>query len=217
MTGGCTSTEAVRMLWDIRIRMRDGIHLSAIAYIPKDNEDHRRPSIFALTPYTAQACHMYGTYFAQHGFTFLAVDVRGRGNSEGTFNPFRQEAADGFDVAEWVVTQPFCDGQVAMWGGSYLGFCQWVTAAERPPGLATIVPIASPYIGVDFPARGNIMPTYLIQWLTLVAGRTSQDKMFWNSELFWGAKFRRWFESGNAFNALETMFDSASPDRKSVV
>ncbi len=208
MTSECSSVYDIQMLWDVRIRMRDSIYLSAMVYLPKQPES-RRPAIIALTPYTAQGCHAYGTYFAQHGYAFVAVDVRGRGNSQGSFEPFRHEAADGYDVAEWVSTQPFCDGKVGMWGGSYLGFCQWVTAAARPRGLATIVPIASPYIGVDFPTRGNIMPTYLIQWLTLVAGRTLQDKIFSNRQ-FWIGRFRQWLETGTKFEALDTFIGTSS-------
>jgi putative CocE/NonD family hydrolase len=200
----------VRMRWGVRIPLGDGVHLNATLYLP---QDHRTPTpaILTLTPYVGQTYHDRGLYFAAHGYPFLTVDVRGRGNSEGVFKPNINEAKDGYDVVEWLARQPYCNGQVAMWGGSYAGLNQWNTAREVPPHLGTIAPVAAPYIGVDFPIYNNIAEPYWIQWLTLVAGRTSQDKMFWNSELFWGAKFRRWFESGNAFNALETMFDCASP------
>ena len=45
--------------------------------------------------------------------------------------PFAQEPHDGHDVVEWLAQQPFCDGKVAMWGGSYAGHDQWATAAQR--------------------------------------------------------------------------------------
>jgi len=64
---------------------------------------------------------------------FALVDVRGRGNSGGEFEPFTNEPRDGHDVAEWLAKQPFCDGKVAMWGGSYAGFDQWATVKEFPP------------------------------------------------------------------------------------
>jgi hypothetical protein len=149
-------------------------------------------------------------YFAAHGYPFLIVDVRGRGNSEGVFKPNINEARDGHDVVEWLAQQPYCNTQVAMWGGSYAGINQWSTAKEFPPHLATIVPVAAPYFAVDFPIRGNIAPSYLMQWLTLVWGRTSQDKLFWNNDRYWRTKFLRWFESGLPFRQLDTMLGCPS-------
>ena len=183
--------------------MRDGVRLQGTLYLPADHSVPG-PAIFTLTPYVGQTYHDMGVYFSEHGYPFLTIDVRGRGNSEGTFRPFIQEAQDGYDIVEWLAAQPYCNGRVAMWGGSYAGLDQWVTAKEFPPHLATIVPVASPYMGVDFPMRKNVPFPYLIQWLTLVAGRTSQDRMFWNNERSWGEKFRRWFEAGVPFKELDT-------------
>src|SRR6202034_777134 len=105
--------------------------LSGTAYLPRD---HKAPSpvILTLTPYTAQQHHDFAIYFASHGQPFLTVDVRGRGNSEGEFKPNLNEGRDGHDVVEWLARQPYCNGQVAMWGGSYGGHAQWNTAREFP-------------------------------------------------------------------------------------
>ena len=195
--------------WDVRIPLRDGIHLSALLYRPRE-PGRQCPAIVTLTPYVAQTFHDIGLYFAARGYPFLSVDVRGRGNSEGVFTPCFNEAADGHDVVEWLAHQPYCNGQVAMWGGSYAGFAQWATAREHPPHLATIVPVASPYAGVDFPMRSNIPSPDLMQWLTLVAGRTSQDKLFCNNELFWGARFRRLFELGVPFQRFDALLGNPS-------
>src|SRR5262249_3322266 len=50
----------------------------------------------------------------------------------------------------------------------------------------------------------------LMQWLTLVWGRTSQEKLFSNQEAFWGQRFRQWFESGRPFKALDQMLGNPS-------
>jgi uncharacterized protein len=192
----------VHVQWGVKIPLRDGVHLSATLYLP-ENHGVPTPVIFTLTPYIAQTYHDNAMYFAANGYPFLTVDVRGRGNSEGTFRPFF-EGRDGHDVVEWLARQPYCNSQVAMWGGSYAGHDQWTAAAQFPPHLATIVPVASPYIYVDFPGRNNILPPYIVQWLMLVASRTSQEKIFLNNERFWGARFRRWFESGVACRQLDT-------------
>ncbi|MBL8265567.1 CocE/NonD family hydrolase, partial [Steroidobacter sp.] len=163
-----------------------------------------------LTPYIGQTYHERGVYFASHGLPFLTVDVRGRGNSEGTFRPFIQEANDGYDVVEWLAKQPYCNGKVAMWGGSYAGYDQWATAKERPPHLATIVPAASVYPGFDFPMFGNMPYPYALQWLTFTAGRTSQAAISGDSA-FWTALNREWFESGRPLRELDQMLGTPSP------
>lgn len=198
-----------RMLWGVRIPLRDGVHLNATLYLPT-NHAAPSPAIFTLTPYIGQSYHDRGMYFAAHGYAFLTVDVRGRGNSEGVFEPHITDGEDGHDVVEWLARQPFCNGKVAMWGGSYGGTNQWTTAAQAPPHLASIVPVASVYMGVDIPMRNNLSWPYLMQWLTLVSGHTSQAKIF-EDHLFWSQKFHQWFTSGTPFKALDTFLGNPSP------
>ena len=123
--------------------MRDKVELNATLYLPvrrslgeggpktPDGSPPKTPVIFTLTPYISDTYHARGAYFASHGYAFALVDVRGRGNSSGEFEPFANEPRDGHDVVEWLAKQPFCDGKVAMWGGSYAGFDQWATAVRK--------------------------------------------------------------------------------------
>jgi uncharacterized protein len=194
--------------WDQKIPLRDGVRLSATVYTPR-NQTSPAPCLFTLTPYIAQSYHDRGIYFAAHGYPFLTVDVRGRGNSEGQFDPLLQEAHDGYDVVEWLAKQPYCNGKISMWGGSYAGYDQWVTAKEFPPHLATIVPVAAPYAGVDFPMFNNIFAPYDVQWLTFTSGHTSQDKIF-GDDAFWSNKNRQWFESGTPFKDIDTLIGAPS-------
>jgi putative CocE/NonD family hydrolase len=195
--------------WGVRIPMRDGVHLNATVYRPIDQKTPA-PCIFTLTPYISQSYHNRGVYFAAHGLPFLTIDVRGRGNSEGEFRPFIQEARDGYDIVEWLAQQPYCNGKVSMWGGSYAGYDQWATAKEMPPHLATIVPVASPYAGADFPMQYNIFYGYDVQWLTLTSGKASQDGIFSDTD-FWKERYRRWFESGRPFKEVDVVLEKPSP------
>src|SRR2546423_10675314 len=118
--------------WGVKIPMRDNVELNATLYLPKtpDGSLPKTPVVFTLTPYISDSYHARGAYFASHGYVFALVDVRGRGNSGGEFEPFANDPRDGYDVVEWLAKQPFCDGKLAMWGGSYAGFDQWATAKE---------------------------------------------------------------------------------------
>lgn len=66
--------------------------------------------------------------------------VRGRFGSEGKFEPYINEARDGYDAIEWIADQTWCDGNVGMIGASYNGSVQYCAAVEQPPHLKTIIP-----------------------------------------------------------------------------
>ncbi len=203
-----SAAETPNFQWGVKIPLRDGVKLNATVYMPPKREP--APCIFTLTPYISQSYHDRGMYFASHGYPFLTVDVRGRGNSEGEFHPLIQEAKDGYDVVEWLAKQPYCNGKVSMWGGSYAGYDQWATAKEFPPHLATIVPVASPYAGVDFPMSYSVFYTYDMQWLLFTSGHASQDHIF-GDDAFWADKNRQWFESGTPFKALDSVIGAPNP------
>jgi putative CocE/NonD family hydrolase len=70
-------------------------------------------------------------------------DIRGTGASEGEFYPRVNEMDDGYDTVEWAADQPWCDGNVGMYGMSHFGFTQWAAAVTQPPHLRTICPKAT--------------------------------------------------------------------------
>lgn len=190
----------VDFIWGAKIVMRDGIRLNATIYKPKGDE--QTPVIFTLTPYTADSFHPRAYYFAQHGYAFALVDSRGRGNSEGDFEPAVNEGPDGHDVVEWLAAQPWCNGLVAMWGGSYAGFNQWMTLKESPPHLKTLVPVASAHVAEGFPLFKNIFNSYEMQWLTLTSGITANWNLF-SQESFWIEKFREMYLNHRPFKELD--------------
>ena len=191
----------ITITWDERIPMRDGIRLNATVYRPRTTS----PSacLLTITPYVADRYHERGRYFAAHGLPCVIVDSRGRGNSDGVFRPYLQEAQDGHDCVEWLARQPYCNGSVGMWGGSYAGYAQWVTAKERPKNLRAIIPTASPWLGIDFPMRNNIAYPYLMQWIALTRGRAAGERVFADREL-WASLFHAWMVSGESFQSLDS-------------
>jgi uncharacterized protein len=203
------SSMRVHLHWGVKIPMRDGIRLSANLYLPAA-AGKASPCIFSLTPYTAARSHVRARYLAEREYPFLMVDARGRGNSEGTFRPFIQEAKDGYDIVEWIAQQPFCDGTVAMFSGSYEGYVQWATAKESPPHLVAIAPAAAAAPGIDMTMRNNISFPYLMQWLTCVAGRSLQESIF-SDQALWRDNFQDWYTSGRSFRELDAIAGLPSP------
>ena len=204
--------------WAVKIPMRDGVELNATLYLPKSGNTTpgRTPVIFTLTPYISDSYHARAAYFASHGYAFALVDVRGRGNSAGDFEPFANDARDGHDVVECFAKQPFCDGKVAMWGGSYAGFDQWATAKELPPHLTTIVPAAAAHPGLDFPFTNNVGISYDVQWFTHTSGRASQQNLFGDST-FWRTKFLDAYKQHIPFKTLDSFIGNPSANFQRVI
>jgi len=197
--------------WGVKIPLRDKVELNATLYFPKtpDGSVPKTPAVFTLTPYISDSYHARGAYFASHGYVFALVDVRGRGNSGGDFEPFGQEPRDGHDVVEWLAQQPFCDGKVAMWGGSYAGFDQWATAKEFPSHLATIVPAAAAHPPLDYPSLQNVGEMYDMQWFTFTSGKAGQQNLFGDSK-FWRTKFLDFYKKHLAFSTLDSFVGNPS-------
>jgi predicted acyl esterase len=147
---------------DLRVPMRDGVHLAADAYHARS--DTPRPALVALSPYGKElqalaltmppqrrpsplwdGCIEAGDIarVVKEGYVHVIGDVRGSGASEGdhigNYNaggvPLGQDA---YDFIEWVAAQPWCNGVVGMIGISYFGSMQIFAAAERPPHLKAI-------------------------------------------------------------------------------
>lgn len=200
---------AVELQWGVKVPLRDDVQLQATLYRPQGQKDPL-PCVVTMTPYMAQSYHERGMYFAANGYVFATIDVRGRGNSGGDFRPFLQEGQDGHDVVEWMARQSYCNGKVTMWGGSYAGYDQWATAREKPPHLATIVPVAAVQPGLDYPMRNNIFYPYDMRWLTLVSGKLAQDTLFGDSTM-WTGLFRSLHEAHKPFATLDTHVGNPSP------
>jgi putative CocE/NonD family hydrolase len=198
----------VDLIWGVKIPMRDGVHLNGTVYHPSSQKE-RLPVVFTFTPYIGDSYHSRAMYFAQHGYVFVLVDVRGRGNSEGQFEPFANEGKDGYDVVEWLAQQSWSNGKVTMWGGSYAGFDQWTTFKELPPHLATIVPAAAAHQSIDFPFFKNIFGAYDMQWLTFTSGVTGNGNLFGESS-FWIQKFRELYLAHRPYSELDKIVGNTS-------
>jgi hypothetical protein len=138
------------------VKMSDGVTLYADVYLPA--APGRYPTIVSSTPYGVQrdGAHEMFVRFAQHGYAVVFFDVRGRYESEGKWEPFRHEAKDGYESVEWAAVQPFSNGKVATYGGSYVGHNQWAAASQAPPHLVVAFPsLASTNIYANWITMGG--------------------------------------------------------------
>jgi uncharacterized protein len=132
---------------NVMVQMRDGVALATDVYRPAGADP--LPAIIERSPYgkefVAQRNYSFEVmHVVQAGYACVVQDTRGRYLSEGDFNPFFDDAADGADTISWAAAQPWCSGAVGMAGGSYFGATQWRAASEAPEALKAIVPFVTP-------------------------------------------------------------------------
>ena len=126
--------------------MDDGVRVSLSLFLPETPGPW--PAVFEARPYrkddlTAGAIALYRRLVAEGDLAVCRADVRGTGSSEG-LAPTEytdRELADWVAVIAWLADQPWCNGNVGMYGTSYSGFNSLQVAALRPPALKAIIPI----------------------------------------------------------------------------
>jgi len=139
--------------FSVKIPMRDGTRLSANIWRPRAKG--KFPVIYLHTPYDKSSrafCINRAKYFVPRGYVLVAVDVRGKYDSEGehyfywhsNWRQGRFEGQDVYDCQTWLGEQAWSTGKIGMTGPSYLGFVQWMGASLGNPYLTTIIPYVSP-------------------------------------------------------------------------
>ncbi|MBD2868658.1 CocE/NonD family hydrolase [Paenibacillus arenilitoris] len=148
--------------------MRDGTVLYADIYRP--SQDGCYPVLLMRQPYgkmlASTVSQAHPVWYARQGFIVVIQDVRGRGDSEGEFDPFAHEAEDGYDTVQWAAALPQSNGYVGMYGFSYQGSTQWAAASLAPPALKAIAPGmcgASAYHGMIYP-QGRFAAAEHVPW-----------------------------------------------------
>ncbi len=131
----------------LRVPMPDGITLEAEHYFPK--ADGSFPTILFRTPYGLSTdnprpvtviTNFPVQRFVERGYHVVVQSVRGRFGSEGRWMPFFNEEADGHATLDWIAQQPWFNGSLGLFGGSYVGYTQWAIAADAPSYVKAMVP-----------------------------------------------------------------------------
>ena len=176
----------VRVERGLMISSTDGIKLCSDHYYPVLKL--KSPTIVIRSPYGRNARsgpfgaleEFCANRFAERGYHVLIQDTRGRFDSEGTFEPFLHEHEDARATFDWLGKQPWFDGQVGMWGSSYLGIVQW--AAADDPVVKALVPglTASNLYDIIFP-DGALDLSLSMRWMSLL--RLQESLVGWIRQL----------------------------------
>lgn len=187
---------------DVMIPMRDGKKLHAEIWRPA-NATGPLPMLIQRSPYGfgLPTVQKYFTVqfkeLADEGFIFVLEDIRGRFGSEGDFVMLRptdttnkgiDESTDTYDSIDWLVKSvPQNNGNVGMFGVSYLGWTTAMATIHPHPALKAISVQASPedmFIGDDFHHNGAFRLDYGWEYAAMLEtdGRTLNSFSFGKSD-----------------------------------
>ena len=124
---------------EVMVPMRDGVKLHTKIWKPA--EEGSCPVLFTRA-YNPSFGRDYER-FTEAGYIYVGQSTRGHRKSEGdqgVDNRFFDDAEDGYDSLTWISRQPWCNGQIAMYGKSYWGMTQWLVAPLQHPNLKAIIP-----------------------------------------------------------------------------
>jgi putative CocE/NonD family hydrolase len=182
----------VEVRTEVKIPMRDGVELSANIFLPK--ADGKYPVILIRSPYgKGDAKYGDGLFYAGRGYVVVSQDCRGKGSSQGVWEPFANERNDGRDTQKWLLEQPWCDGSIGTAGGSYVGFTQWIlapNAGDHLKAMFPVVPLVDTY-GDGVYIDGALNLALMMGWGSLVAIKPGEQvTMFTWKQQDWDKAFR---------------------------
>lgn len=122
----------------LKVAMRDGVNLEVQVFLPEGKGPW--PAILIRNPYTSFKYFNEAILrsFSRFGYAGVLVDQRGTGNSGGKWEPYVNEKNDGLDVLKWLVKQDWMNGNIGLYGHSYLAFSEWIIADQLPPEVKTM-------------------------------------------------------------------------------
>lgn len=142
----------VMKIQDIMIPMPDGAKLQAHMWIPekayKEN-GFKVGTVIEYIPYrtdvTIQRDSVRHPWFAGNGLAAMRIDMRGASASDGVLEDeyIKQEQDDALAAFDWIVSQQWSNGNIAMFGKSWAGFNGLQVAARQHPALKTIITLMS--------------------------------------------------------------------------
>ena len=142
-----------------------GVELTCDVYLPPDQAGSY-PVVLVLSPYeVTSGRNPSGINWAKRGFAYVCADCRGRFKSGGDFTPWVNEQDDVYGLLEWITSQPWCDGNIGMVGGSYVGFTQLAAAASRHPALKAVAPSAIQHdLYSVYYTNGVLVLAFMLAW-----------------------------------------------------
>lgn len=209
-------SEDLKSAYDIQdsvmIKTRDGAFISAMV-VRKKGISILKPVILQYTIYVRDKGRDIKSLKEAADQDYIGVIAYSRGKRFSTDEifPYENEASDAYDVIDWVSKQEWCNGSVAMYGGSYNGFTQWAACKKMHPALKTIVPYVANRPGMGLPMENNVFVNPNYEWSFYVGNNKYLDTVSGNDRQRFRKMQFKWWETGVAYKKMDSI--DGSPNR----
>jgi putative CocE/NonD family hydrolase len=192
------------------IETPDGAHLAALVVRPAHATP--LPALFQFTIYANDDwAWADAKKSAAYGYAGVVAYTRGKGRSSDAIVPYGHEGADAAAAIDWIARQPWSDGRVGMYGGSYSGYTQWAALKHRPEALKAIATSATTAPGIDVPMEGGVFLNFIYPWPLYAASNRTLDDARYGDQARWERLDRAWYASGRPYRELPAIDGSANP------
>lgn len=171
------------------------------------------PSLLEFTIYIDPVWNLEDALLtAAHGYAGVVGLTRGKACSPGQPVPYLHDGADAAALIDWIARQPWSDGRVGMFSGSYNGFTAWSAAKYRPKALKAIAVAAPAKPGIDVPMEGNVFWNFVYPWPFYTTDlKTANDDATYNDGERWNRLNHQWYVSGRAYRDLDKIDGKPNP------
>jgi putative CocE/NonD family hydrolase len=125
--------------------------------------------------------------------------------------PYEHDADDAAALIDWISAQPWSNGRVGMYGGSYEGFAAWAATKRMPKALKAIMAGAPVAPGIDVPMEGNVFWNFVYPWPFYTTNTKALDDATYNDNARWNRVNHDWYATGRAYRDLDKIDGTPNP------
>lgn len=192
------------------VRTPDGADIATVLVRPRATREPL-PTLLRYTIYVNEQGMIEARSAAAHGYAGVVAYTRGKGWSPQAPVPFEHDGDDARAVIDWIARQPWSDGRVGMYGGSYDGFTQWAAAKTLPKALRTIVPWVANNPGNGYPVENSVFLFVNHGWPFYVTNDKTLDNDTYSDHERWGTLNDRWYRSGASYRDIDRIDGMPNP------
>lgn len=195
---------------DVLVKTPDGATINAIVVRPKAAST-KLPTLLEFTIYTHPDAPARGVEAASRGYVGVTGYTRGKRLSPDPVVPHEHDGDDARALIDWISRQPWSDGRVGMYGGSYNGFTQWAAVKRLHPALKTIVPSCPNNPGFGLPMTNNVFLTPNYGWAFYVTNNKYLDDETYSDSNRWQELPWKWYRSGRPYREIDQVDGQPNP------
>lgn len=196
---------------NILVKEADGA--SVCAYVMRSKNAGPLPALLEFTIYapSPEAIRSKARLSAAKHYVGVLGFTRGKVCSPDKPSAYLTDADDASTLIDWISKQPWNDGRVGMFGGSYEGFTQWAAAKRMPAALKTIMPSTPVGPGIDVPMEGHVFWNFVYSWPFFTLDGKFNDSAVYGDVKRWQHLDQAWYASGRAYRDLEKIDGTPNP------